>query len=231
MPIQIPDCLTLSLAGNPSITFPGGLELKAALNSITPPTSYEVAMALLGQLNTALAPLQPIFIILDVILAIMEFLKVVTTLSVGKMVEALKDLAEKLLKLLALLPQFSIALMILGVIDTILVFLQGLVSVLKTWATTQFRISSAPRGKYDSLDQILACTSAYLDAQVQAMSQNLGMVKYLIGLINGFMDLIGLGDYGIPDILDLSSNGLLEQVLVLEAGVDFLVELRGFIPL
>jgi hypothetical protein len=187
-------------------------------------------MSLLGQLNTALAPLQPIFVILDVILAIIDFLKVVATLNAAKLVPALKELIEKLVKLLLLLPQFSLALMIIGVIDTILVFLQGLTDVLLSWATTKLRIDAAPRGQYESLDEILLCSSAYLDAQVQAMQGNMGVVVYLIGLINAFMDIIGLGKYGLPNILDLSSNGLEDQVLVLQATVDFLVELRGFIP-
>lgn len=230
MPIVLPDCVSLTIPGSASITFPGGLELKAALNSMTPPTSYEVAMSLLGQLNTALAPLQPIFVILDVILAIIDFLKVVATLNAVKLVSALKELIEKLVKLLLLLPQFSLALMIIGVIDTILVFLQGLTDVLLSWATAKFRIDAAPRGQYESLDEILLCSSAYLDTQVQAMQGNMGVVVYLIGLINAFMDVIGLGKYGLPNILDLSSNGLEDQVLVLQATVDFLVELRGFIP-
>lgn len=230
MPIQFPDCVSVNIPGKVGIIFPGGIELQAAMQSVTPPTSYEVAMSILGQLNTALAPLQPIFIILDVILAIINFLKVVAGLKLNEIREALKELIVAIAKLLALLPQFSLALLILGAIDTLLTFMRGLVEVLQTWAAAQLRLNAAPRGQYAKLDQVLTCASAYFDSQVQAMSGNLGIVKYLIGLINGFMDVIGLGSYGIPDVLNINSNALQEQVDVLDAAVDFLFELRGYIP-
>ena len=72
--------------GTKCISFPGGAEICASVPSVLPVGSGEQALDLLGKLNTALAPLQPIFNIIDAALALFECAKATATLDPAEII-------------------------------------------------------------------------------------------------------------------------------------------------
>jgi hypothetical protein len=90
----------------------------------------ELSKQLMAQANAALAPLVPVFNVIDTVLALFQAVKAIpdaiTHLDPTKITDALPDVAQKASKLLAIVPQLSVPLMIVGLIDVLLAFLGGL---------------------------------------------------------------------------------------------------------
>src|SRR5688572_26832363 len=79
MPLPPLETLCDVLAGypnEPTIRLPGGAELRAQLAGL-PPSLFEIAKSLLGQANSALAPLTPIFDIIETINALHNCVKAI----------------------------------------------------------------------------------------------------------------------------------------------------------
>lgn len=209
-------CIDLSLdleLDDLSIIFPGGVELK-----IPSPPSVDVAFAIdygkqiLAAVNAALMPLQPIFNIIDVLLAIYEFAKAVpdaiTSLDPGKIIEAIPNLAKKLDKVLAMIPPLSIPIFVKTLLRAILVFLRGLRASLVACASLSARLDAgklrvgeleamAAEGKIDakvalSLEAAIDCASASLDAVLAGLFQGAMPLNSILGLIRMFVEMIGL---------------------------------------
>ncbi|MGH9886857.1 MAG: hypothetical protein ACREBE_15105, partial [bacterium] len=135
--MPIPDLKTIcvELTVQPqrlSVTFPGGASLDAELPDVGVPDPMELSKQLLAQANAALAPLGPVFNLIDVALALFNAVKAIpdaiSHLDPSKITDALPDLANKAARIAAIVPQLSVPLMILGLIDTLLAFLGGLSS-------------------------------------------------------------------------------------------------------
>src|SRR5678816_1818139 len=133
--MPIPDlksiCVELTVQPqNLSVTFPGGASLDAELPDVGGPDRMERSKQLLAQANAALAPLGPVFNLIDVALALFNAVKAIpdaiSHLDPSKITDALPDLANKAARIAAIVPQLSVPLMILGLIDALLAFLGGL---------------------------------------------------------------------------------------------------------
>src|SRR5678815_2803995 len=138
--MPIPDlksiCVELTVQPHSlSVTFPGGASLDAELPDVGVPDPMELSKQLLAQANAALAPLGPVFNLIDVALALFNAVKTIpdaiSHLDPSKISDALPDLAEKAGKLAPLVPQLSVPLMVVGLIDTLLAFLGGLAGQLR----------------------------------------------------------------------------------------------------
>ena len=217
-----------------SLTFPGGATLDPELPNIAA-DPWQLSKQLLGQANAALAPLVPIFNILDVVLALFQTVNAIpdaiSHLDPSKIADALPDLAKKAAKLAPLVPQLSVPLMILGLIDTLLAFLGGLATQLRALIDQQAQIQAAENRATAlgnaQLQAVAACSKHHVDAQLQSLSESVAPVNRLIALLNVFTQLVGLGP--LPKLSSLGRDAA-AALRPLEDTVKVLTDLRATIP-
>jgi len=219
-----------------SFTFPGGAALDAQLPDIGIPDPMELSKQLMAQANAALAPLVPVFNIIDTVLALFQAVKAIpdaiTHLGPTKITDALPDVEQKAAKLLAILPQLSVPLMIVGLIDVLLAFLGGLSGQLRALIDQQVRIQHAENRAAElgnaQLQTVVDYSRGHIDAQLQSLAESAAPVNRLIALINVFTELVGLGR--LPDLANLGRDA--EAALKpLDDTVKALTDLRAAIPL
>jgi hypothetical protein len=216
------------------VTFPGGSEICVQIPGVPDPT--DVSKQLLAQANAALAPLVPVFNIIDAILALFKCVKAIPD-SLGpppdptKLAECIPDLAEKIDKLLKLIPQLSIPVLIGGFIDVLLFYLEGLRGQLKAIIAAQVRILAAATRAAElgnvQLRTVVDCGEASMDAYLQNLNEGMKPLNRLVGLLNLFLELAGLPK--IPDLANLGDDA--EAALVpLDAIIDSLKTVRAGLP-
>jgi len=216
------------------ITFPGGAEMCVQIPGVPDPT--DVSKQLLAQANAALTPLVPVFNIIDAILALFKCVKAIPD-SLGpppdptKLAECIPDLAEKIDKLLKLIPQLSIPVLIAGLIDVILFYLEGLRGQLKAIIAAQARIAAAATRAAElgnvQLRTVVDCAEASMDAYLQNLNEGMKPLNRLVGLLNLFLQLAGLPP--IPDLTNLGDDA--EAALApLDAVIDSLKTIRMGLP-
>ena len=203
------------------ITMPGGIEVCASVPSSVPIPTTQLVATLMGQLNTALAPFQPIFNILDAVIAVFDCIKAVSTLNPNKIAACIPDLAQAVDALIKLIPQLSLPLMILDFVTAMIVFLQGFIDDIVTMIAYQLRITLATdrAAKYHvDIAVLLDCATNNLDIELAHKGKQIAPIQQLIDLINAFLKLLGL-----PCIPSFSSPSLSEGFLA------FLRELSSFL--
>jgi hypothetical protein len=237
MPIPNLNDICVELTVTPqglSLTFPGGATVAPEVPDVVPDL-FQLSKQLLGQANAALAPLAPIFNILDVALALVQVVNAIPdaikSLDPGKITDALPDLGKKVAKLAPLVPQLSVPILILGLIDTLLAFLGGLATQLRALIDQQVRIQHAENRATElgnaQLRAVTDCAKHHVDAQLQSLSESTAPVNRLIALLNVFTQLIGLGP--LPDLSNLGSDAA-AALEPLEDIVKTLKEIRNTIP-
>ncbi len=193
------------------VTFPGGAEMCVQMPSVTVPDPSELSKQLMAQANAALAPLMPVFNIIDAVLALFNCVKAIPDAlgpppDPSKLAKCMPDVAKKVSKLLKLIPQLSIPLMIVGLIDVLLAFLEGIRDQLRAVIAAQVRIAAAATRAAQlgnvQLSVIVDCATANIDAQMRNLGEGAAPVNRLIGVINLFVELAGL-----PKLPDLSNLG------------------------
>ena len=122
-------CFPITTASPLCVTFPGGAQFCA--QTPNPPTPLNLSISMLAQISVALAPLQPVFLIIDVIVAIVDCVKAVEGClgpppNPTKLIACFPKLAASIAALLQLLPPLSVPLLIVGILETVLAFLKGL---------------------------------------------------------------------------------------------------------
>lgn len=217
------------------IRLPGGAELAPNLPSADFPSLLDVTKGLLAQVNTALAPLVPVFNVIDLGLSLFNFAKAAATLSVGDMVEALKKVAENADKLLGLIPQLSVPVMILDIVDMLLATLNGIVGELNVMAQEVARIDAA-RVVAENLENaemtaILDCAQENIDAQISSLNEGLAPLNRLLGLLNILIALVP-GDI-IPALptFDTLGGSVAEALAKIQAALVTLQNIRNAIPI
>lgn len=216
------------------VTFPGGAEMCVQIPGVPDPT--DVSKQLLAQANAALAPLVPMFNIVDAIIALFNCVKAIPD-SLGpppdptKLAECIPDLAEKIDKLLKLIPQLSIPVLIGGLIDVLLFYLQGLRGQLQSVIAAQLRIAAAATRAAElgnvQLRTVVDCANASMDAYLQNLNEGMKPLNRLIALLNLFLQLAGLP--AIPDFKNLGDDA--EAALApLDAVIDSLKTVRAGLP-
>lgn len=204
-----------------SIVFPGGLELKiAGVAGVDVAFAADYAKQFLASASAALAPLQPIFNIIELLLVLVEFAQAVPD-SLGpppdptKIIKLIPKLKKKLDKLLAMIPPLSIPKFIKDLIRLIIVFLKGLKASLKAVVDLNVKIDLglgrlgelqglAAEGKV-SIDlsiELQASLDCALDASLAmcaGIAQDAQPLNTLLGIIRAFVQLVGL-PIEIPDL-------------------------------
>lgn len=216
------------------VTFPGGAEMCVQIPGVPDPT--DVSKQLLAQANAALAPLVPVFNIVDAIIALFNCVKAIPD-SLGpppdptKLAECIPDLAEKIDKLLKLIPQLSIPVLIAGLIDVLLFYLQGFRGQLEAIIAHQARLLAAATRAAElgnvQLRTVVDCAEASMDAYLQNLNEGMKPLNRLVALLNLFLQLAGLSP--IPDFKNLGDDA--EAALApLDAVIDSLKTIRAGLP-
>jgi hypothetical protein len=238
MPLPNLEDVCIALTVTPqrlTVTFPGGAALDAQLPDVGIPGPLELAKQVMAEANSALAPLTPIFNIIDTVLAVKKVVDAIpdaiSHLDPKKVSDALPDLAEKASKLLALVPQLSVPLMVVGLIDTLLLFLGGLSLQLRAIIEQQVRIQKAENRAAElgnaQLLAVASCSRGHVDAQLDSLAESVAPVNRLIALVNVFCELAGVGP--LPDLSDLGHDAQ-AALQPLDDVVRTLKQIRGAIP-
>lgn len=215
------------------LRLPGGPTLQCMTSSRIP-SPLEVTKCLLNQVSTALAPLMPVFNLIDAMLAVKAFAEAVPELITDPtaLIQAITDLIEKISALASLVPALSVPILIVDFIDIVILALEGIVTELGLIVDQLARIQAAELeaavpGNEALLDTILRANQLLEQIQT-SLDDSMGPLNSLFGVINLFMSLIGLEP--IPSIVDLPEDPT-EVIEALETTIEALRVVRQSIPI
>lgn len=222
--------------GRLCITFPGGVEICAGFlpNDITDPLEH--VKALIGQFNSALAPLQPIFNILDVCIAIVKCIEAIPE-TIGPppdptaIAQCIPDLLKKLDALLKLLPQLSLPYLIKDFLGHLITYLQGLRNRLALLIDRLNRLLAAETKAATlgalALQSAIDCAKGNLDIELKLANEGLEPINRILAIINGILQLADL-----PCIPSLGLIGGISDafLLPLDLMIELLEYIRSLIP-
>lgn len=213
------------------VTLPGPVEI--SLPTFTAPNAQDYVTKLMGQANAALAPLVPIFRIVDIALALKAFASAVpgVVTNPGKVISALKDLLAKIGGLAAILPQISVPIMLRSLLDLLIAYVAAiraqvvaLIQVKANIAAAQARAEAVGSA---SLLITIGCAQASLDAQMVAINSGGEPLNRLVGVINLLGGLVGLPAIPTFDSLGTDPDAALAPVDALSKALS---DLRAAIP-
>lgn len=234
MPIVIP-CPTLTVPGSElSIRLPGGAAISAVQSGLVPPSLPELVQGLFAQLSTALAGLEPVFNILDVIQVIFDTIKSVATLNPVDIAQQLPKLVDAVAGIASLFPPVGMILTIADTIKAIIVFIRGLLQLIESQIQQAVRIAAsqtvADSTGFRKLTEAVACAQGLQATFVASLNDAFKPISTIIGVINTFMAIIGLGQFTIPSIADIDVSDLGGTKDVLEAVDQFLGTVLTYLP-
>lgn len=214
------------------ITLPVGFSLD--IEGPILPNPGDVSGKLLGQLNAALAPLSPLFDVVDLALVIVEIFNSLKSIpNVTKFKKLLPKLRVKVDKLKKLIPILSMPVSIKSIIRVLITFLEGLKfeieAILKAQASIDLSRARATALGLADLGLSLDCSQANLDFQLALAFANASPLNRLINTINVFCDLAGVD--GIPALTLEASAGAEGAVKPIVALIDAMKKLADAIPL
>ena len=222
--MALPICIEIPEIPDPfNLTLPGGIQIEH--------------INLMEVIQPALTPLVPIFDIIDTVVAVFNCIKAIPD-TLGPppdptaIAACLPDLAEKVAKLLKLIPQLSIPLTIIGlidlVIDTLLRARSEIMHLQQQMQQILGVIDRATNLDDAGLMAIAQCAQANVAQEAANVGKSLAALGKLIGLINLFMGMVGGPE--IPDLSNLAGRPLDEVVPPLNAIVDALKTARDSVP-
>jgi hypothetical protein len=219
-----PLCIHVPALREPlEITLPGGIAMRH--------------IELADLIQPALAPLVPIFNIVDCIAALYACAKAVVD-ALGpppdptKLAACVPELAEKVSKLLGLVPVLSLPLLIVGLIDLLIAVLSDVRAQLihlQVEIEQATRIIERARELNDpNLEKIWGCVRESVGQEAANLGKQLASLGKLIGLINVFMGLIGGPE--VPDFAALENQSLDKAIAPIDVMVSTLQSIRAQVP-
>lgn len=219
-----------------SVTLPGGMVLNGVAEQIGADALTQARM-LIASANAALAPLGPVFAIIDAVLAVKDFAQAVPEVIVnpGAVVEAVTALVGKIGKLASLIPQLSVPLLILGLVDAVIALLEGLQAELVVIAQQEARIEASrtsaallPEDARAALEAIADAAEGQLVTRRADLATALASVGPVVGILNAFAELAGISGFSLD--VDVSSGGTQQAADALGSAVSTLRAFRSSIP-
>jgi hypothetical protein len=229
-------CVRLAPGERLCVTFPGGATVCAPFSDARIPSPDELMSALLGPVNAALAPLTPIFNVIDVLAAVVNCVEAMEKAlgpppDPSKLAKCLPDLAKKLAKLLKLVPQLSIPVLIGGLLDVLIAYLIGLRAQLLTLIRQEIRILRAQTRALAigsvALRTVSDCASGDVDNYLVNMNANAQPIGRLILVINALLELAGLEP--LPTPADLGADAQ-KALAPLDEAISILQTVRQGFP-
>lgn len=191
------------------IPFPGGAELCPA-QGLQMGDPSEVLQGFLAQLSPALAPLQPFFIIIGVFKAVGDCIQAIPD-TIGPppdptaLAQCIPKLLKQLEKLLALLPQYTVPLLVKRILGAVVLFLTALKNELLGIIQEQERIlasaTAAGLPGNELLLSIVDCANTNMETTLANMTASMKPLGALLDIINLMLGLIGQKPIdGAPDL-------------------------------
>ena len=191
-------CIALqSSPGEICIQFPGGGRLCASVG-VDIGDATEIFRNILAQANAAMMPLQPFFIIFDVLQKVYQCMTAVKKAigpppNPGKLVQCLVDLQKAIDELLKLHPALSIPIMIRDLLTAIITGLSGLKNDLQAMIQANARLLAAELRGAElgnlELQAAVDCGKAQLSIEFVNFNEGVKPLSRLIGLVNALLEL------------------------------------------
>jgi hypothetical protein len=203
-------CIPINPApGDICIPFPGGAEICPA-QGLQMGDPSEVLQALLAQLSVGLAPLQPLFILIGVVKAVIDCVQAIPD-TLGPppdptaLMECIPPLVKKLEKMLALLPQYTVPLLVKRMLALVILTLTALKNELQVIiAEQQAILASATLASLpgnELLQAIVDCATTNADTTLANMQSSMKPLGALLDVVNIMLELIGSDPItGVPDL-------------------------------
>lgn len=222
--------------GELRLLFPGGAELFAA-DHLHLGSAAAATRGLMAQANSALAPLTPIFNIMDVVKALTDCIKAVPQClgpppNPSKLVTAIQNLTGKLEKLLQAFPPYSVPLMIKSILEALIVALVGMRDDMQALILQQARIvnleQKATKLNNVALQAALICSQQNLAIHLVNFNAGVQPIARLIMSVNTLLELAGLPCIRIP-IDPIATIGI-NALEPFDDAIKFLQTVRDSIP-
>jgi hypothetical protein len=198
-----PEDLCFELPEIPSIDevcLPGGVCLSYVWDGINKiPTASDISMDFFSQIGPAMAPLKPVFDILDTVMSIFNCVKAIPksilTLNPQELIDCFPALAKAVDQILKLIPQLSLPKMIKALLHNIATLLRGIASDLKYIESQLQRIAdnidrAAQLGDH-KMNGFLVCAQNDVNETALSTAEALKGIGTIILMVNIFMGLIG----------------------------------------
>ncbi len=218
--------------GELCIQLPGGAVVCAS--DLESGDAAQIVKGLLAQLNTALAPLAPFFNLLEFVQAVMACISAIPKAIGGNLpalVDATVDLAKAVDKLVKLIPQLSVPVMIVSSMNVIVQGLIGirakLAAIIRHVQRVDLAEATAASTGNAQLAIVASCARDNLEAQMANVNAGFAPLNRLIGLLNAFLELIGLPC--IPTVGGIPSAGE-DGLDALDATIAILQAITATIP-
>lgn len=215
------------------VVFPGGAQLCSTFETF-PPSLLALARSLLAQASAGLAPLQPIFDIIETINAIVKCVEAIPD-TIGPppdpqaLAACMPNLVARLEKLLALLPQLSLPLLLVGLIDVIIQMVDGVIRELRAIAALLERIVATKGIDNNFIGAIIDCADGSAAASLSNLERLFNAINSIVELLNTLSEAAGL-DLEIPSFEGGLGDNPEEAIGQLEELNDVLRGLRDSIP-
>lgn len=194
---------------------------------------------LLKLIQPALAPLVPMFNVMEAIVQIKVCIESFVE-ALGpppdptKVLECLPELAEKIDRILRMLPPLSIPVLVLDLIDCIIRELNKLRSFLLRLIAQVRKIADvlekAAQLDDPHLNLIGVCANDRLASTLDEKMKGLIVLGRLLGFLRMFLELIGVGTDLVPDFSELAGAPLDTAIEPLDFMIENLTALRALVP-
>jgi hypothetical protein len=222
--LALPICLEIPEIPDPlSITLPGGVTMQQ--------------INLMQAIQPALTPLMPLFDIIDTVVAVFNCVKAIPD-SLGPppdptaLAACIPELAEKVAKLLRLIPQLSLPYTIIGIIDLVIDTLRQarsqLMHLQQQMQQILGAIDRATELEDAGLMAITSCAQASVAQEAANVGKSLASLGKLIGILNIFLGIVGGPE--VPDLSNLAGRPLDDVIPPIDAIIEALQTVRSAVP-
>lgn len=190
-----------------------------------------------GQINSALAPILPLLDIVDAVTSMTKCIQAVPAalveLDPTKLIECAPRMIEAVAKVANLIPPLSLPATLKGIIDTLIVALEGMKADLEGAKLQLDRLLEAGTASQlpgnSPLIAIVACAQSFYTAVMQHTANAATPLNRVIGLANLLLSLIPPGSLVIPCVGGL--DGAPQPVIdILEKFIQVLKVIRAILP-
>lgn len=200
------------------IRMPGGATIQVPAPVL--PSPGEQSAKLLGTLSAALAPLMPLFDIVDALTGAVKVFSAVKTLNPPAIGNALVDFVITVDRLKLLLPQVSAVLLVKDLLIALRVYVEDLVVQLEALVVVEARIAAveAQAQTFVGLEAHVTCARATLTATFASVKQGGAPVARILRVVNLVAALGGLPavpplEFGVDASASLPPLRALAEVL------------------
>jgi hypothetical protein len=178
----------------PGVTIPAIGRIEAVKSQIDQaPRPYDLAAALLAQVNPVMAPFNFILKLLEAVFAIFDALKSVT--NPFKLARALKKVASALASLTNFLPGVPWVKLVRDMIDLFVAILNGIVAVIEAWVRdiNSMRNAFVARDNTPADQELLnmiACTKGLLNSSINGVNDTLGAFATALEMIGKLVEIL-----------------------------------------